>query len=70
MPTRKADAAYKKMEKLVKKAEQAADSFTLLLDNAKMCKGAVDRANNRLVEAGAADRARGRKALGIGEYAA
>eukprot|EP00959_Pyramimonas_sp_CCMP1952_P390516 8183457-Pyramimonas_sp.AAC.1 len=70
MPARKAAAAFKKLEKIVKKAERAADAFTMLLGDAKRCKGAVDRAKGRLVEAGAADRARGRKAVGTGGRAA
>lgn len=70
MPTRKAAAAFKKMETLMKKAERAADAFTTQLDEAKLWKESVDQANARLRAAGAASRARGRKALGVGEYAA
>ena len=70
MPTRKAAAAFKKLETIMKKAERAADAFTTQLDEAKLWKESVDQANARLRAAGAASRARGRKALGVGEYAA
>ena len=70
MPTRKAAAAFKKLEAIMKKAERAQDAFTTQLEEAKLWTRQVERANARLRAAGAASRARGRKALGVGEYAA
>ena len=69
MPTRKAATAFKKLEKVVKKADAAAAVFTARLDEAKTWKDSLARAKARLEKAGAITRARGRKALGVGEYA-
>lgn len=69
MPTRKAAAAFKKLQGAVKKAEAAEAVFTARLDEAKMWQDSLARAKVRLEKAGAVTRARGRKALGVGEYA-
>ena len=68
--SRKADVAFKAMERAMKKAEAAVVVCRMAVEEAQVWKHAHARTKDRLVAVGGLTRARGRKALGVGEYAA
>ena len=69
-PPRKVDAAVERPGRVMKRAKAAEQVFRMALEEAEVWKQVHARAKNRLVAVGGLTRARGRKALGVGEYAA
>ena len=60
----------KAMKRAMKKAEAAADVCRMAVEEAQVWKQVHARTQDPLVAVGGLTRARGRKALGVGEYAA
>ena len=67
-PPRKVELAFKRLEKAMKKAEAAEKVFKMTMQEATTWQNVHKRACDRLIKDGGLTRARGRKALCVGEY--